>query len=360
MKYCKLGNSGTVVSRLALGAMYFGNETSEADAFSILDAFVEAGGTLIDTADVYAAGASEQVIGRWLAARPAEISSRIVLASKGRSGDRDRPNDVGLSRRHLHRALDGSLRRLGVETIDLYQLHASDMQTPVEETLSFLEGAVRSGKIQYYGLSNFKGWELQLLVSSAKAMNMPLPVTVQPQYSLLSRMVEWEVLAAARYNGLGILPWSPLAGGFLAGKYERGSKPASDTRAGSGKGLYQWTSADYAKSDQSWSTIDAVKQFAEEMDVPPSQIALAWLLAQPGVTAPIVGFRRLDHLAQNLGAAELVLNDDVMTRLNSVSAPHAQGYPYDAFANWQRDRWLDAGVPAPKPVFAAGSDRPLG
>jgi aryl-alcohol dehydrogenase-like predicted oxidoreductase len=360
MNYCKLGNSGTVVSRLALGAMYFGDETPEADAFAILDAFFEAGGTLIDTADVYVGGASEQIIGRWLASHPRDVTDRIVLATKGRSGNRERENDVGLSRRHLHRALDASLRRLGVETIDLYQLHASDMHTPMEEAVSFLDEAVRAGKIHYYGLSNFKGWELQLLVSTARAMGAQLPVTVQPQYSLLSRRVEWEVLPAARHNGLGILPWSPLAGGFLAGKYERGTKPPSDTRAGSQKDLYQWTSADYAKSDQNWATIDAVKRIAKEMGVPPSHVALSWLAGRPGVTAPIVGFRTMQHLAENVGAADLLLEGDAVARLDAVSAPEAHGYPYDAFGDWQRDRWLKDATAAPKTVFTGGSDRPLG
>ncbi|MGE3476116.1 MAG: aldo/keto reductase [Rhodospirillaceae bacterium] len=360
MKYAKLGNSGVVVSRIALGTMYFGEETPEADAFAILDAYVEAGGTFIDTADVYSGGASEEIVGRWLGARSRDLTSRIILATKGRAGDNSRPNDLGLSRRHLHRALDASLRRLGAEVIDLYQLHASDMQTPIEETLVFLDGAIRAGKIHYYGLSNFKGWELQLLVSTARSMGLPPPITLQPQYSLLSRMVEWEILPAARHNGLGILPWSPLAGGFLTGKYDRGAKPTSETRAGSKKGLFQWVSADYAKSDQSWATIDAVKQCAKKLGVPPSHIALSWLASRPGITAPVVGFRTLAHLAQNIGAADFVLDNASIALLDSVSAPVAGGYPYDAFSDWQRSRWLDAGALAPPPVFAVGSDRPLG
>jgi aryl-alcohol dehydrogenase-like predicted oxidoreductase len=211
--------------------MYFASETPEEDAFAIMDGFVEADGNLIDTADVYVGGLAEQVVGRWLAARPRDITARIVLASKGRAGNNADPNGLGLSRRYLHRALDASLHRLGVETIDLYQMHASDMETPVEETLSFLDAAFRSGKIHYFGLSNFTGWQLQLIISTAKAMGIPAPVTLQQQYSLLSR--ESEVIPAATYNGLGVLPWLPLAGGFLAGKYERGGRPAAGTRAGS-------------------------------------------------------------------------------------------------------------------------------
>ena len=196
MKHRKLGNTGIAVSRLALGTMYFGDETPEDEAFAILDAYLEAGGNFVDTADVYAGGRSEETIGRWLAARPREFTDRVVLATKGRSGAGRTggvvdPNAVGLSRRYLHRALDASLRRLGVETIDLYQLHASDMHTPVEQTLSFLDDAVRAGRIHYIGLSNFTGWQLQLMVSTARAMGVQVPVTLQQQYSLLSRENDW-------------------------------------------------------------------------------------------------------------------------------------------------------------------------
>ena len=187
MNFTKLGSSGAVVSKIALGTMYFGDETSQDEAFAILDAFVEAGGNFIDTADVYAKGASEQTIGNWFAARPKNVTQDVILATKGRSTAGPNVNDAGLSRHHLHHALNGSLRRLGVETIDLYQLHASDMHTSMEETLSFLDDAVNAGKILYVGLSNFTGWQLQLFVSTAKAMGIQAPVTLQPQYSLLSR-----------------------------------------------------------------------------------------------------------------------------------------------------------------------------
>ena len=228
MKYRKLGNTGIAVSTLALGTMYFGDETSEEEAFAILDGFMGAGGNLIDTADVYVGGLAEQIIGRWLAARPSEVTDRVVLATKGRAGASPDVNGVGLSRRHLQRALDASLRRLGVETIDLYQLHASDMHTPVEETLSFLDDAVHAGKIHYLGLSNFTGWQLQLVISTAKAMGVQIPVTLQPQYSLLAREIEWKIVLAALHNGIGLLPWSPLAGGFLAGKSQRGGNMGLD------------------------------------------------------------------------------------------------------------------------------------
>jgi aryl-alcohol dehydrogenase-like predicted oxidoreductase len=360
MKYSKLGSTGLVVSALGLGTMYFGDETPEPEAFKILDAFVEAGGNLIDTADVYVGGIAEQVVGRWLKARPGDIVDRIVLATKGRFGTGPNVNDVGLSRRHLHRALDASRRRLGVETIDLYQLHAWDPQTPVEETLSFLNDAVTAGKIHYAGLSNFTGWQLQLMVSTAKAMGFQLPVSLQQQYSLLSREIEWEVIPAALHNEIGLLPWSPLAGGFLAGKYSRGGKPAPDTRAGSSKPLYQWISAEYAESDRNWATIDAVVRIAKHISATPAQVALSWLMNRPGVTAPIVGARTLHHITDALGALNLTLDSEAASSLERVSAPTPGGYPYGAFGTGQRQRSLETSARALGSVVGSGSKHPLG
>jgi len=360
MKYRILGNTGLVVSALGLGTMYFGDETPEAEAFEILDAFIEAGGNLIDTADVYVGGVAEQVVGRWLKARPSDIVDRVVLATKGRFGTGPNVNDVGLSRRHLHWALDASRRRLGVETIDLYQLHAWDPHTPVEETLAFLHDAVRAGKIHYVGLSNFTGWQLQLMVSTAKAMGLRLPVSLQQQYSLLSRESEWEVIPAALHNGIGLLPWSPLAGGFLAGKYSRGAKPANDTRAGSSKPLYQWISAEYAESDRNWATIDATVRIAKDIGAKPAQVALSWLIDRPGVSAPIVGARTLGHLTDALGAVDLTLDGEATATLEKVSAPTPGGYPYGAFGASQRDRSLETSAQSLRAIVGSGSTHPLG
>ena len=360
MRYRKLGNTGMVVSSLGLGTMYFGDETPEEEAFKILDAFIAAGGNLIDTADVYVRGVAEQVVGRWLKARPSEIVDRVVLATKGRFGTGPNVNDVGLSRRHLHRALDASLRRLGVETIDLYQLHAWVPHTPVEETLSFLHDAVSAGKIHYAGLSNFTGWQLQLMLSTAKAMGFQLPVSLQQQYNLLSRESEWEVVPAVLYNKIGLLPWSPLAGGFLAGKYSRGGTPAPDTRAGSSKPLYQWTSAEYAESDRNWATIDAVVRIAKDIGATPAQVALSWVADRPGVPAPIVGARTLQHITDALGAADLSLDAEATTALAKVSAPTPGGYPYGAFGMGQRERSLESSAQALGSVVGSGSKHPLG
>jgi aryl-alcohol dehydrogenase-like predicted oxidoreductase len=360
MKYRKLGHSGLLISELALGTMYFSDETPEEDAFAILDAFIEAGGNLVDTANVYVGGKSEQTIGKWFGARPQDVTDRVVLTTKGRAGALEGLNNVGLSRRHLFRALDASLSRLGVERVDLYQLHASDMQTPMEETIAFLDTALRAGKIHYIGLSNFTGWELQLFVSTAKAMGVQLPISLQPQYSLLSREIEWEIVPAAIHNGLGLLPWSPLAGGFLAGKYERGNAPAADTRAGSKKSLYQWTSEEYSESERNWRTIEAVKRIAQELGATPTQVALRWLADRPGVAAPIVGARTLKHLTDNLGMTKIELPETAIAELDAVSAPQSGGYPYGAFGRWQRARWLQDGKPMPDQPFTAGSKQPTG
>jgi aryl-alcohol dehydrogenase-like predicted oxidoreductase len=356
----KLGNTGIAVSKIALGTMYFGSETPEEDAFAILDAFLEADGNLVDTADVYAGGVSEQIIGRWFAARPRDVTDRVVLASKGRFGAGKDVNAIGLSRRHLHRALNASLERLGVETIDLYQLHASDMHTPMGETLSFLDEAVKAGKIHYIGLSNFTGWQLQLILSTARAMGVQVPVTLQPQYSLLSREIEWEVIPAALHNGIGLLPWSPLAGGFLTGKYQRGAAAPSNSRASSEKPLYQWISEEYANSDRNWATIDAVVRVAKEIGATPAQVALSWIADRPSVIAPIVGARTVEHLRSNLSAGELTLAPETTAALEKVSAPQPGGYPYGAFGEGQRSRPLQDGSPTFTQLWQDGSKQPTG
>src|SRR5712672_4803726 len=234
MDYRLLGGSGCAVSSLALGTMTFGTETDEGGAHQQLDRFVEAGGTLVDTADVYSDGRSEEIIGRWFASRPADVTEPVVLATKGRfpRGGDDSPNGAGLSARHLTRALDASLRRLGVEAVDLYQVHAFDPWTPLEETVRTLDGFARAGKIRYYGLSNFTGWQLTTAVHLARALNAAGPVTLQTQYSLLVREIEWEIVPAALDAGLGLLSWSPLGGGWLSGKYQRDQRPAGATRLG--------------------------------------------------------------------------------------------------------------------------------
>jgi aryl-alcohol dehydrogenase-like predicted oxidoreductase len=342
MRYRLLPGTGISVSNLALGTMGFGTETEEADAFTVLDRFVEAGGNFVDTSNVYGAGASEELLGRWFADRPDDVTGRVVLATKARFGTGPDTNENGLSRRNLDRALHASLRRLGRDQVDLYQLHGWDPLTPIEVPLRFLDDAVHAGKINYIGLSNFTGWQLQLTLSTAHAMGVQVPVTLQPQYSLLSREIEYEIVPAALHNTIGLLPWSPLAGGFLSGKYRRGEKPASGTRAGAGDPMSDYIFANLAAREQNWATLDVVKDIAAKNDLTPSQVAYSWVTNRPGVTAPIVGAKTPGQLEQNLVAGDLVLADDDTARLDDVSTPTPNDYPYGAFGVKQRDRYLDS------------------
>src|SRR6202167_4457751 len=238
MDYRILGGGGCAVSSLCLGTMTFGAETDEPGAHAQLDRFLEAGGTMVDTADVYGDGRSEEIIGRWFASRPADLTDPVVLATKGRfsSQPSDAPNGVGLSARHLTRALDASLRRLGRDAVDLYQGAASDPLTPQEETLRTLDGFVRAGKIRYWGLSNFTGWQLTKAVHLARALNVAAPVTIQPQYSLLAR------------------------------EYRRDQRPAGATRLGENpnRGMEAY---DRRGTDRAWNVIDAVQKVAEGLGV---------------------------------------------------------------------------------------------
>jgi aryl-alcohol dehydrogenase-like predicted oxidoreductase len=331
------------VSALALGTMTFGNETDEAGAHAQLDRFLEVGGTLVDTADVYTAGASEEIIGRWLAGRPADVRSRVVLATKGRFAMGSGPNDVGLSRRHLADALDASLRRLGVERVDLYQVHAWDPHTPLEETLRFLDDAVRAGKLHHVGLSNVTGWQLQRAVDVAAHRHLAPPVTLQPQYSLLVREVEWEIVPAARANGLGLLPWSPLGGGWLTGKYRREERPAGATRLAENpaRGTEDWDRR--SRLQRTWDVVDAVRAVAGERGCSMAQVALSWVTDRPGVSSTILGARTLEQLEGNLGAAGLHLSAEETARLDAASDPGAADYPYGAFGIDQRSRGLAGG-----------------
>jgi aryl-alcohol dehydrogenase-like predicted oxidoreductase len=343
VEYRRLGGGGCSVSAFALGTMTFGETTDEPAAFAQLDTFVEAGGTLVDTADVYSAGVSETMIGRWLADRPDDVTDRIVLATKGRFPVSDEPNGVGLSRRHLDRALTGSLRRLSVDTIDLYQVHAWDPLTPVDETLSFLDGAVRAGKIRYVGLSNFTGWQVQKAVDVAEAAGLARPVTLQPQYSLLSREIEWEIVPACESTGLGLLPWSPLAGGVLTGKYQRDARPPSGTRLTNDR--YVSFFVPRTRDERTWEVVETVREIAGERGVPASRIALAWLAARPAVSSVILGARTLEQLVDNLAATEIALGEKETERLDLVSQP-AVDYPYGGVAPWQRSREIAGGWPA--------------
>jgi aryl-alcohol dehydrogenase-like predicted oxidoreductase len=343
MDYRTLGNSGCAVSTLALGTMTFGAEADVAASHAQLDRFVEAGGNLIDTADVYSAGRSEEIIGQWLADRPTDVTDPVVLATKGRFPMASDPNGLGLSARHLNRALDGSLRRLGADAIDLYQAHGFDPHTPLEETLRTFDGFVRSGKIRYYGLSNFTAWQLTKAVHLARSLNLAPPVTLQPQYNLLVREIEWEIVPAALDAGLGLLPWSPLGGGWLSGKYRQDERPTGSTRLGEdpGRGMEGFGRRNHLQ--RTWDVIEAVQLVAEGRGVSMAQVALSWVTQRSGVTSTILGARTLAQLDDNLGSVGVRLQVDELDTLDSASRLPVGDYPYGELGVQQRERSLSGG-----------------
>ena len=337
MRYRTLGNTGTVVSVQALGTMTFGREADEDTSGAILTAYIEAGGNLLDTADVYSAGESEQIIGRWLAAHRRE-AEQLVVATKARFPMGPGPNDYGTSRRHLTDALESSLARLGVDSIDLYQMHAWDALTPIEETLRFLDDAVTAGKIKAYGFSNYLGYQLTKAAHVARTNHWAPPATLQPQYSLLVRGIEHEIVPAALDERIGLLPWSPLAGGWLSGKYTRGNPPSGSTRLGENpeKGMEAWS---LRKDDEhTWAVLDAVQEVAAGAGTTSAAVALAWVDAQPAVTSTILGARTVEQLQQNLAAVDLDLGADAIAKLTDASTPRAEVYPYGPQAVQQRFR----------------------
>ena len=342
MEYRRLGNSGAVVTAWCLGTMTFGAEADEATSFALMDAYAKAGGNFLDTADVYSAGASETIIGRWLKARPTE-AKQMVIATKGRFPMGEGPNDVGLSRRHLNVALEQSLKRLGVEHVDVYQMHAWDALTPLEETLRFLDDAVASGKIGYYGFSNYLGWQLTKAVQIAKAQGYAAPVTLQPQYNLLMRDIELEIVPACLDAGMGLLPWSPLAGGWLAGKYQRDVLPTGATRLGENPNRGGEAFGPRNAQERTWAVIDVLGAVSKARGITLAEVALAWLVAQPAVTSVILGARNTAQLAENLKADGLTLTADEMTALNAAGAPQISDYPYGKGGTNQRHRKLEGG-----------------
>lgn len=326
MKQRHLGRSGLVVSRLALGTMTWGRDTDEDDAAAQLVAFREAGGTLVDTADIYGEGESERVLGRLLG----DVVPReeILLATKAHGVTGPTPMQRGTSRGALLAALDASLRRLQVDHVDLWQLHAWDPVTPWEESLAALDTAVSSGRVRYAGVSNFSGWQLGATAAHQRAWPGRSPlVSDQVEYSLLQRGVEREVVPAALALGVGLLPWSPLGRGVLTGKY-RGGSPA-DSRGASDR--YAGFIAPYL-DDEARSVVDAVVTAADGLGVSPVAVALAWVRDRPGVVAPVVGARTAAQLRGSLAAEGVELPGEIRAALDDVSAP-GTGYPETA-ARW--------------------------
>lgn len=324
----RLGHTGLTVSRLALGTMTFGLQTEEAVAHQILDRAVEGGINFLDTADVYplggglpTAGATEEILGRWLRGAPGRRAG-VVVATKavGRVGPH--PWDQGSSRKHLLDAIDASLARLQTDYVDLYQLHGDDRRTPLEETVEALDTIVRSGRARYVGVSNFLAYRLARALGKAELHRLTRFVSVQPRYSLLFREIERELLPLAQEEGLGVIPYNPLAGGLLTGKHRRGA-PTEGTRftLGDAGGRYQeryW-------ADRYFDTVDALQALAGEAGVPLATLSIAWVLANPAVTAPLLGASRPDQLADTLAAADYVLDAGLKQRLDDLTHVYRWG-----------------------------------
>ncbi len=308
------------VSRLCLGTMLMGGATPREEAHRMLDAFVDAGGTFVDTADVYGDGTSEETLAPWLARRRDDV----VLATKVRFEVSD-PGGAGLAPERIPRACDASLRRLGVDVIDLYQVHAPDPDVDLGATLRALDELVRAGKVRALGASNFPAWLLAWAVAAQDAEGFAPFVSLQPQYSLVERSIEVEMLPFCRAAGLGVLPWGPLGAGFLTGRYRRAEPPPAGSRMADASDDLEEAPARRA-IERNFRAVDEARAVADELGATVPQVALAWLLAQPGVTAPIIGPRTPEHLQDLLPAAGLRLSDEQVARLGRHTAP-LESYP---------------------------------
>ncbi|MFW2334193.1 aldo/keto reductase [Ilumatobacter sp.] len=323
-----LGRSGLKVSDFAFGTMTFGREADEATSHRMLDLYVERGGNLIDTADVYGNGTADEVFSRWLAGRQRDD---LVIASKVRFPTGDGMNDVGLSRKHVLASVDASLRRLGTDHLDLFQIHCWDRGTPIEETLTTLDRLVRDGKVRYLGSSNLRGWQLQKLIDTSRQLGLEAFVSHQPQYNLLARETEWEILEVCAAEGVGVIPWAPLRGGWLSGRYRRemgGAPDGSRVKTAEQEGWAEtWARYD---NDHTWGIVDELDRVAAIHGTTPAVVAIRWVKQRPVVTAPILGASRFEQLEANLEAIDVELTDDDMDALDRAS--HVEGsYPYDSF-----------------------------
>jgi aryl-alcohol dehydrogenase-like predicted oxidoreductase len=318
MSFVTLGRSGLQVSRACLGTMTFGNTewgTDDAQAQRIVDAFIDAGHNFIDTADVYNAGASEEIVGRAIAKKRTEV----VLATKGYNAMAAGPNDRGSSRAHLTRALEDSLRRFDTDYVDLYQLHNWDHDTPIEESMATLDGFVRSGKVRYIGCSNFFASQLVEAQWAADRMHGAPLVSLQPQYSLIWRDIETDILPTATRHGMGVIVWSPLGGGMLTGKYAKGSDLPADGRLSRGSDLEAQGMRMLTLTDRNFEIVAEVDSVAAEVGTTATAVSLAWLIGRPGVTSVIIGPRTVDQLSENLAGFDLALPVESAKRLSRVS-----------------------------------------
>ncbi len=331
MEYRFLGHTGLRVSELCLGAMTFGrqNEATEEESHAMLDRFVVVGGNFIDTANVYSTGVSEEIVGKWLRRQQRDD---LVIATKVRFPMGTGPNDLGLSRKHILSSVEASLKRLQTDYIDLYQVHCWDPATPLEESLSTLNDLVRRGVVRYLGVSNFTGWQLQRAIDLSREKGWEGFVCLQPQYNLLCRSTEWELIPVSIREGLGVIPWSPLRGGWLSGKFRRGmTAPPDDSRVKLAEEKDWGEKWSAYNNEHTWNVLDALHAVAAKTGKTPAQVAINWLLRKPGVTAPIIGARRMTQLEANLGSSGWTLSEEHVRYLDDASALQPP-YPYDFIA----------------------------
>lgn len=319
MEYRKLGRTGLKVSEFCLGTMQFGWTADEPTSRNVMDAFLEAGGNFIDTADIYTnwagdasrAGLSEEIIGQWM--KNTGVRDRVVLATKVRGRMTDGPNGEGLSRKRVIECCEHSLRRLRTDHIDLYQCHWVDLDTPIEETLSALDDLVEQGKVRYIGASNYPAWRLMEALWHSDKRGFARFDSYQPQYSLMERQLfEYEAMPLCKHYGIGVIPYSPLAAGFLTGKYRKDSPAPESARASGNLKNYG--------NDTGWVVIDALEEIGKSHDKTVAQTALAWMLTNPVITAPIIGANTPEQLHDLLGASGYRLNEGEMKRLNDITA----------------------------------------
>ncbi len=331
MEYRFLGKTGLRISSICLGAQTFGWGTSAADAEAILDSYRERGGNYIDVADSYNRGESERIVGAWMEKRGARAD--MLVGTKVFFPTGDGPNDTGLSRRHILQSIEESLRRLRTDWIDLYQVHCFDRMTPLEETLRSLDACVRGGRARCVGASNFPPSQLEKGLLLARHGGLAGFATLQLEYSLLVRSPEWELLPLCSEEGLGTLAWSPLAGGWLSGKYHRGRPLPADSRAGRGD---RWDdAAEQRAGERTWGIVDELDRIATERGRRPAQVALNWILGRGDVTCPVTGARTVAQLDENLGALDWVLSAEETARLDEVSAV-PEPSPYNFIRRYTR------------------------
>jgi len=334
-----------MVSELAFGAMTIGTTHTNAwglptadfdESMNLMNEYHARGGYFFDTADVYGFGDSESVLGKWMSGKNRE---HLVIATKGRGRHGTGANDCGLSRKHLTAALNGSLERLKTDYVDIYQVHTYDVDTPLRETLSTLNDLVRAGKVRYIGVSNFCGWQLQKALDISKEMGLEKFVVLQPQYSLLSRFIEWDLLKVCEEEGLGVLPWSPLAGGWLSGKYSRDMNQAAAGSRVAWAEKIGWKATNWndIATDQTWNVLDAVAEIAKKTGRSHAQVSLRWLMQKKTVTAPIIGAKSVSQLQDNLNASTLTLSEEDMATLDKASFIQPP-YPWGEQWNLARER----------------------